>query len=451
MLRTLLFFFFCPAVGLAAQATLTPLTTMARAHLDAKINSQGSHVAFRVGRTNLGVVPIAGGAETTIHTSAAGLITSFVWDTGGTVIYFADGNSVLAVARTGGTATTLNGSIAGSNVTIWCTDGTWIYGTRQDQTNGLGYVFRLRTNGGLASDIVTMQGVLDEVSLDASQRYLLMRNWSGAPFTPTTFHWYDTATGTAASQIGVTNDPASSSAWLDNGANIVFAVRSPTFAAQQVSVMDLSGAQLFYTELTQVHRRTVMIPGASWIACETVSATGGGITIGLIPRQGGGVVYLDAGRALYLNGGVTTGGLSMDLAQSKLVLSAGTTPSDPNPQIWSVDLVREIEVRPRVAIGQSFQIRMPLNSGDIGGVVVSLGLAPAPVSLPPFTGQVYIDLSPGMSLGVLSGVGLGGPLVGSWTLPMNPGLVGIVLWFQGVRLDGSLQGGFTRFGRYQVF
>lgn len=431
-----------------AQASLTAITSTQRAHIDARISPTGSHVAFRVGRSDLGVVTFAGAGETLIFTSATGNLGSYVWDVNGASLYVADGGTLRSVPRGGGTTVTI-GTVTGTNVVLWCTDGTYVYGSRQNGQQAA--VFRQRVNGqGSPVDLVTVVGTVDELALSPNRGYLLIANGSGVPFTPPTMVRYQIANQTTTT-LGNPVYPLTSIAWLDEGANFVAASRTVNVASTQVVAFDAGTNPTPFTETLQFHRRTVYA-GGNWILCETLSPTGNGITIALLPFSGGGVVHVDTGRALLVNGGQQYGGLTTDAAGTKIAVCGGTGAGDPYPQIYVASIDREIQVSPRLQIGQLFTIGMPLSGTDVGAVAVAFGLTQStPVQVPPLGGEFNLDITPGSMTTVLSGLATGGLLQGGWTIPSNQSLVGLQLWFQGLRFNPQFQGAFTRFGQYQVF
>lgn len=445
-----------------AQATLTQITTVARQRLDAQISPDGNFVAFRVGSVSLGLVGVQNQVENLIYNSTVNGLTHFTWGPASTTLYFVDGNTVRAVPRGGGSALTL-GTIAGSSVAVWTTstDGTKVFGSRLD-TNGMGHLFQVQANGGgLPVDLVSAPGVIDDVRSDASGRWLLFRNWSGVPFTPVQYWRHDLTGGTGQSQVYASSltltDNVQAAWWADNGQDIVFTTNSPNVSQQHVgrAGTGTGGSLQLLTDFQYFTRRTYVRPGSRWILCETASTYGVGVSVGVMPLGGGGLVQLEPGRALWFNAGSTnslTMGLTIDASDTRIAVCAGTSPTDPAPQIYVASLDREIRVHPRLVPGGSFQIDLPAAVGELGAVVVAFGLtAGAPFPVPPIGGLVYLDPTPGASVTVISGLGNGStPLTGSWSLPANPGLVGVRLFFQGVRFDATLLGSFTRWGHYVV-
>src|ERR1041385_4568415 len=95
----------CSATAALAQLSqFTAITNSAVAHEDVKICTDALHVAFRTGTTSLGIVAIAGVAESTLYTSPNLTLTSYVWSRDSAVIYFTDGNQILRVPLGAGAA-----------------------------------------------------------------------------------------------------------------------------------------------------------------------------------------------------------------------------------------------------------------------------------------------------------------------------------------------------------
>ncbi len=437
-----------------AQRTLTAITSSNRQHVDAKLSHDGSHVAFRVSNQSLGVVGTVSRIETLLFTSATASLNHYCWDPNNVVLYFTDGSAVRSVTRSGGSSLNL-GAVAGTNVAVWTTNGngTVLYGSRTD-TAGIGYVWSMPTSGGAVTDIVPGVGVIDEVRLDRTGRFLLFRLWSGQPFTPVQYISHD-LTGPNGSVILYTSqagDNAQSAYWLDSGQNFVFSTLSPTVPQLHLGRVGPSGQLQMLTDYQYFTRRCYVRPGSAWIVAETLAPDGQGIAVGVMPVSGGGLVLLDAGRPLWLNGGSLSGGLTMDGQDNKVALCAGTSPTDPTPQVYVASLDREIKVSPRLALGAVFRVDLPVAGSELGAVAVSFGLTLGPpTTVPGILGQFDLDVSPGAVATVVSGIGSGaGPLTGAWQIPNNPGLQGFRLFFQGVRLDVALGGSFTRWGHYVV-
>jgi hypothetical protein len=438
------------SLSLASQA---PITSTPRPHLDAAICADGSHVAFRVGAQALGVVDTMTAVESTLHTSAASGITSFVWSTNNTDVFFADGNTIQRVNVNGGAASVVASPIAGGNVRVFCFDAAanLLFGTRTDPAVNRTWIFRVSTTGApMPTDIHFENGTIDEVRLDDSGQYLLFRTWTGAQPVPSTFRRYDLVANTVVTMTTF-NDLAESPQWAIAPIFFVVAVRSPTHAVQQVALVTIGNVD-FLTDDTAPHRRLYGAPGSELVAHETTSPTGGGTTIGFVPNHGGGVVMLHAGQPLWLNGGASTGGLSFDDGETMVAFSAAASATDPNPQVWLEHIHEEIHVHPKVLAGAQFTMELHVDLNEIGAVAVADGLAAAPLSVPGIGGDFWLAVGPGRLQTVLSGIGNGmTPLAATWSVPPSPLLVGLRLWFQGVRFDATFAGEFTRFGYFEIF
>jgi hypothetical protein len=251
-------------------------------------------------------------------------------------------------------------------------------------------------------------------------------------------------------------DSVQSGYWLDMGQHIVFTTLSPHIAQLHLGRAAAGSPLEMLTDFAYFTRRSFVRPGSAWILCETLAPNVAGVSVAVMPVTGGGEVLLEGGRQLFIagtNSGSLSGGLTMDTADNKIAVSAGTSASDPQPQIYVASLDREIRVTPRLQTGQTFRVDLPVNAGELGGVAVSFGLTSGPpFTLPGVTGGLLLNTAPGQMASAVSGVGTGsGPLSGTWTIPANPGLVGFRLFFQGVRLDLNLNGAFTRWGHYVCF
>lgn len=430
-----------------SQSQLTPLTSSVTSHGDIKMSPNGSLIAFRVGTTSLGIVTAQSGTETILYTSTANAITSYVWDRFGQSLLFVEQDQLRVVARTGGAPLTLATGL-GSNVAVWCTDGTDVFCTRQPSPTTTEVVRASATGTGQPAGIATYLGAADQLALSPNRRFLLVRTTSGQPFAPPVYERLDLQTN-ATTPIATLTDPAESGVWLDDGQNFVCATRSPTFAQPQIARVDASGVVTFLTDRPALHRRPVVAPNGRWIVFETQAPTGLGTTVGLLPTDGGGIVFVDAGRQLLVNLGQTTGGLAIDSTETRIALGASSSVGG-TAQVYTAAIADEVRVSPRLQTGSSFSIQLPVPAGRIGIVAVSFGLGPG-VPLPPLGGQIWLDVTPGNATSVLIGIGGGGPATANFAVPAQPGLVGLRLYFQGAHFDAAFQGAFTRFGTYRVF
>jgi hypothetical protein len=435
------------------QATLTQLTSSLLQHVDAAISPDGSHVGFRVANQSLGSVVVVSGVETIVFTSTGSGLTSFVWSPSSTTLFFADGNAVRAVGRSGGPALNL-GTVAGISANVSCTspDGASLFGTRQEL--GMAHVFRVATNGQTPPvDLITVAGTIDEVSLDRTGRFLLYRVGAGIPFTPMQYRRHDLVTG-ADTLLYTTSgvDAASSGRWLDDGQTMVLASISPNVGQFHLGRIGPSGVRAMLTDFQYPARRPSVYPGSGWILCETLNPDLQGVTVGAMPTTGGGLVLLEGGRSLWFNVGSLnsmSGGLGIDGFDLRLAASAGTSPTDPMAQIYIASLDREIRVHPRLVVGGAFTIDLPVAAGEFGAVALTFGLsASPPITVPTLTGAFYLD--PVFAPIVVMGVGTGaGPLSTTLPIPGDPTLRAARIFFQGAR-SGSTGGAFTRWGHAVV-
>jgi hypothetical protein len=444
------------AFAAPALAQTQPVTGSQRAHLDAQLCPDASHVAFRVNGQALGIVDDDGQNERLLHTSTGNALSSFVWHPiNNSDIYFADGNAILRVSILGGAAVTLAPNVAGSDVRMACIDpaGLMLFGTRRDAGTNTAHVWRMPASGvSQPVDIVSRPGTIDELRMDDVGRYLLLRSWNGATPVPATFVRFDQTTSTSL-PMATFNDLAESAQWVVPPTHFVVSMRSPAHATRQVARVDSTGGVVFLTDDSLPHTRTFAVQGSHLIACETLSPTGGGVTVALVPNHGGGSNLLDAGQSIVLNGGSPTGGLSFDAAERRLAFSAGTSASDPFPQVYVAHIHGEIHFHPMIQIGQPFTVEHHVHAGEFGAVAVADGLtAGAPLQVPPLGGELWLDARPGHISVVLSGPGnASGSITAAFTVPLRPQLIGLQLFFQGVTFDATLSGEFTRFGYFQVF
>jgi hypothetical protein len=319
--------------------------------------------------------------------------------------------------------------------------------------NSVTHIFTLAASGATPpQDIFTAASVVDEVQVDPSGSYLLFRTWAGIPFSPVTYGRVD-VNGGGAMQIWAAgaNDNAQAASWLDNGQTIVVMLISsrPGISNWHLGRVALGGSLEMLTDVTLFNRRPFVRRGGSWIVFEAFNPDRQGITVGLMPQDGGGLVMLGSGQPLYPNGGLLTGGLSIDTAERTVALCAGTSSSDPTPQIYIATVGQEVRIQPRIQTGSPFTVELPVAAGELGAVAVSYGLSSgAPLTFPGLQGGFVLD--PGAVGTLLLGVGTGGPLTANYQVPANPRLVEFRLFFQGARV-GNTGGGFTRWGYLQIF
>ncbi|HLQ37439.1 MAG TPA: hypothetical protein VK348_06545 [Planctomycetota bacterium] len=441
----------------AAVAQFTQITSSHRAHTDARLSPDASHVAYRVGSTSIGVVDRGGISETLLHSSAGNSLSSFVWSLGSVALYFADGNAILSVPVTGGLPTTIAPAVAGSDVKLWCIDalGQVLFGTRRDAATSTSFVFRLPVNGSAAPvDVLNRPGVIDDVDIDLTG-VLLLRHWTGSTPVPATFDRHDLAANTFIVMKTV-NQLAESAHWVTStGSHFVVAMTSPAHPNEpQIARIDTVGTVDFLADEGGIHLRP-FYPGNSSeeIVFETTSPiTPGATAIGMVPNHGGAVLFADSTTPLFLNGGATTGGLTIDAATTTLALCAGTSATDPEPQIYVAEIDEDIHVHPQLFIGSTFQIDLAVRPGEIGAAAVADGLTTgAPFTFPGLGGEFWLDRRSGHMLTVLVGIGVGIPVTGTYNIPFSPSLRGLQLWVQAVHFDTTVTGSFTHFGYYRVF
>lgn len=440
-----------PGSALRGQAALTQITTSASQHVDAKISADGAYVAFRVANQSLGVVGTSTGVENLSYTSATSTLNSYVWSPNSAVLYLVDGTAVKSTNRAGSNVLNLT-TVPGNGVTLWTTNsnGSLLYGARSDGV-GTAFVFSMLSSGGGLTDVTSAAGVIDEVRLDRGGRFLLFRNWSGLPFTPVQYWSFDLTgpNGLVLLYTSSGTDNVQSGYWLDGGQNIVFTTLSPNVSQLHLGKASAGNPLEMLTDFQYFTRRSYVRPGSAWILCETLAPNVAGVSVAVMPVTGGGQILLEGGRSLFPNAGSFSGGLTIDDNDDKVALCAGTTATDPNPQIYVASLNRELSVSPRLQTGGTFRISLPVAAAEIGAVAVAFGLTSgAPFTLPGVSGGMLLDTTPGNMVSAVSGIGGSGALVGNWAIPANPGLRGFRLFCQGVRLDLNLNGSFTRWGHF---
>jgi hypothetical protein len=440
----------------AAVAQFVPLTNSSTPHLDAKICPDASHVAFRDGASQLGIVDIAGPVERNLFTSTTSIVSSYVWAPDASGIYFTDGNQIRHVPTAGGTATLVAPALAGTDVRLWCIDptGTSLYGTRRDAATNTAFLFRVPANGGSApADLVSRTGTLDEVDIDETGSYVLLRRWNGTVPVPVTFERYDVAAGVALPMITI-NQRAESAHWITIGTHFVVAMASAAHPfAPQIARIAATGTIDFLVDEGGIAQRPYFPGTGEEVVFETDDPTvSGGTAIGMVPNHGGAVIMVPGTMPLFLNGTSTTGGLTVDPAITKIAISASTWVWQV-PQIMVADIDETLHVHPRLTLGSQFLIDLDVPPGMIGAAALADGLTTSvPVMLPGIGGECWLDIAPGhMEIMLLGVAPATGGVVGSYTVPTLPAFQGLRVWVQGAVLDAALTGNFTHFGSLRVF
>jgi hypothetical protein len=192
--------------------------------------------------------------------------------------------------------------------------------------------------------------------------------------------------------------------------------------------------------LTQrfTNRNLSLARAGGWILLEAGRNT---LSPALMPAEGGGIVFLDPSRSITF-----TSPLSTDDTGQRVVFS-GTIAGAAQSQVLGVEMSRDLRVFPRAVPGGPLNIELPAAAGETGFVFASLGVLADPLVLPGFVGGFYLD--PAVLVLLLSGLGNGsGPIRTTIGLPSDPGIAGVNLYLQGVRLLTSAE--LTRYVELQI-
>ncbi len=437
----------------SAPGQLVPLTTSGTSHSAPEISPDGLQVAFKVGLEKIGTVSLTSGIESTLVNSPAQNLFDFLWSPTSSAIYYLQGNLVRSIPRSGGVPVIL-GTLQGIDHALWCVDGTdtTIFGTRREGSTY--YIFVIDTSGGFApKDIVSSVNVLDDVRVDPSGTSILYRSWPAIPFTAKEYYRAD-VDGQNQTLLHTTDplDQAQSAVWTDDGQTFALTMLSATNSSFELARFGSSGLELL-TETENPERRSTVSRDGKWLLFESGNPKGG-ITLAVMPTVGGGLVLLAAGQRLVLNGGFLTGGLSMD-ENNELVAFSALDLDLPGvaEQIYVARLNREIRIYPRVELGGDLTVELPIDLNELGAVAFSTGFAMAPpIIVPGISGAFELLAGPGELATALVGFGLGtGPLTSQLTVPNDPTLAGLEIYFQGVRLQNAGQGEFTNWGWFTIF
>jgi hypothetical protein len=414
------------------------------AHLEPKLSPDGQIVAFR-GPSRIGSVPSTGGTEGLLVSGAN--LGDFLWAPTSTGIYFLDGVVLKFVSRQGGNPVTIS-TLTGAQHRLWAVNNndTRLFGTRFNATTGNYHVFSVPTNGSSAAvDVVTNVLFLDGVRLDPTNAKMLYRAYVPQPFTPREYFKCNLdGSNNQSVTNGSLNGQLEDGDWIDAGQTIAFNLQSTVSNRTHLALIGGAFANpSFLTEGTRIHRRSVVTADRKWILCEGQNSSSGAVPT-LLPVRGGGLVPLVFGKSYQFNSPPTID------AQGTRVAWTGIDPLVGGfQQVFSIDLDRELEIGPRIEIGQNFQAAIPVQQNEAGGILLSAGLLPAAIPLPPFRHEVVID--PSTLIIVVTGVGTGsGPITVTVPVPNDPSMQGASLYWQGVRLLGML-GEFTRHAETRVF
>ena len=431
------------ALPVTGQRSIAQITALPESHQDAKISPDGLLVAFK-GPSKIGVVAFVGGTEGVLATGAS--LGDFLWSPTSSGIYFLDSGVLKFVGRAGGAVTTL-ASLPGQRHRLWCVDAVdqTLWATRWDPVTFNFHIFTVRTSGASPTDIVTSVLELDDVKLDPTQTSIVYRAFvGGTPFPAIEFFSNSAAGGSEVSLSGAPlNSNPQLADWADNGQSIVFSLISPSYSAQQIGRIGPAGTQIsMMTDGGAFRRNCAVTRDRQWIVCEAQGANG--ICPAIVPTDGGGLVPLGDGNTFYLFKGPPTA----DASGTKIAFAATVFGGGSLPQVFTARLDRDLRIHPRLEVGNSFQVDMPIAAAEIGAVLLGAGLLPAPFPLPGFAYGLSLD--PTILVVVASGSSASGNLSVSITVPNTGALVGQSLFFQGLRVAG-LAGEFTRAAETLIF
>ena len=438
---------------LPAQQALTPLTSSDDHHQDAAISPDGLQVVFKVGLGKIGRVSTRTGVESILVSSSQNDLFHVLWARNSLDLYYVQGNRVRSVSRSGGNPLIL-ATLQGTSLRIWDVDptGRTIVGSRRDA--GLDHIFTLDTSGlFLPQDIVESPNVLDDIHVDPSGAVILYRSWPALPFANKEYYRADLDGGNQTLlHMTFFGDSA---AWTDAGQTFAMTTLTPTEPPTLgLARVGPSGILELLTDADAVARRSTVSADTRWILFEAINPQGGGVNPAVMPGMGGGAVMLARGQNLIFNSGSLTGGLSMDHDNLLVAFSANRADIAGDPdQIYAVALDREIRVYPRVEVGKSLWIELPLELDELGFLALSTGVElGTPLTLVGVSGALELLSGPGEIAIVLSGAGTGTePLSAQFDVPNDPTLIGQEFYFQGLRLPVSGPGAFTHWGWFTVF
>jgi hypothetical protein len=379
----------------AQQRTIVPITSSAEEHLGAVLNPAGTHVAFR-GPNKIAAVPYAGGPETVLAVGTN--LGSFVWAADSRGIYFMEGTDLKFVGSSGGPHTVVL-RLPETNHALWDVKndgsvllGTWFYVRTSGTPVREWQVFSVRTDG-TAPPTVLRRSVLtiDGVRYSPDDMQIAYREYDPTPFQPIDLV---VAGADGSNPRSLTNGQGlqigPTAPWWDpTGSAVCFARTDPALSRQVIERIDV--ASLAMTPLTfptRARNMSLSLPDG-WILYEGFWQAGGVWTPVLMPVSGGGHVFLDPSRPITF-----TGTPHMDASRAGRVVLSGNLAGAQNSQVLKVELAREIRAYPRIAIGQTFQIDLPLDPGEIGALMLAASISTTPLPLPGLAGAFAIDPPP---------------------------------------------------------
>ncbi len=435
------------ASALPSQRRVVQVTTSLGVHQDATISPDGRVIAFR-GAGLIGVVGFSGGPESTIATGAS--IGSFLWSPNSSGVYFLDGNNLRFAAAAGGSPLTL-ATMTGTNHRLWAVNSTdqVLWGTRLEA--GIYRVFIIPTNGGAMTDIATDTLLLDDVALDPSEQFVVFGASLPQPFQPKEYFRNSAFTKTGRTSFtgspisGANGAGPSGARWVDNGNTIAFEMVSPTALQTHLYRLILGQSEQAITDGPYFRRSMHSSRDGRWLVhAARWGVVGTLVGLAIIPGDGGAQVMLSAEDSVaYILQGLP----SMDDSGSRVAFAASANGG--TPQIYTVVLDGELRVRPRVEVGKTFSVDMPISASEVGVVFLGGGLYRNFFAVPPFQYGLVID--PLVLIQVVAGASSTGALSVQIPVPNRPSLIGQAAAFQGFRALNASSGEFTRAAEFYVF
>ncbi len=436
----------------AQQRTIVPITNSAEEHVSAVVSPSGGYVAFK-GADKLAVVGYGGGNETVL---AAGLnLGTFVWAPDSTGLYFMDGPDLKFARVSGGQATIVQRLPETNHILCDIKDdgvllyGVWFFVRTSGTPVREWQVFSMRTDGS-APPTVLLRSVLtiDGVRLSPDETAMVYREYDPTPFQPIDLV---IATATGGNRQSLTNNQGLQLSvgypWWDGDGSAILFPRTDLAISRQVVERLTIGTQTITSLTFPTRARNISVaPSGDWILYEGYWQAGQVWTPVLMPVRGGGHVFLDTSRPVLFRGTP-----HLDRAVGNRVVFSGDLAGANTSQVLKVELAREMRIEPRIEIGQTFQIALPVEASEIGAVFLAAGIAATPVSMPGLAGSFGLDL--GNLVTVLVGVGDGqSPLRTQIAVPNVNFLVRKALYAQAVRfMDLTPRGDFTRWVELPIF
>ena len=429
---------------LRAQRDAQALTT-SLSHIEARVSPNGARVVSEAGRQLLVVNADGTGERALVERSLRG---DFVWAADSSGIYYVDGLSLSFVSALGGSPREVIRLSTSLQIRLGDVDRAGVlYGAHQDSSAGTPWIlFSVQGNGSATSidELRTESAAIGRVQLDPSEQFLLYQRFQPVPFTVFEIVRVDAATGMNELVLGggPIGTNVSSSAWLDNGSTAMVSgvVRS---VGPRVGVYRYTAAgdvQLL-TDPAVEHAIAEPAAEADWIVVQPFDDGFGGNGPAIMPKQGGGLVYLDQPGRRY----ISRGRPDIDAGATQVAF-AGELPMDLS-RVYGLEIEDEMRVFPRAEVGNPVTFELTLGSGSsFATMFVSVFKGAAPVVIPGVLEEFCLG-----NLLVSAGSVVGpGTVSTTTTIPNNPSLVGLTIWFQGIRFGGA-GATWTRHGSLTIF